>query len=130
MHKTVSSIGFITKALHNNVTPKFAQIKGQFVNRHKHIQAERKLVLSHLSKHVCNLKIEIKTHYDLDALFTLGVSEIRYKLLKKRLLSSLYQERITSFNTKNKKLKGLMSKNESAESNYSTSLIILSYIEL
>ena len=66
-----------------------------------------------------------------DALLALSVSEIRYKLLKKHLiLSSLYQERITSFNTKNEKLKELMSKNKTAESNYSTPLINLSYIEL
>ena len=60
----------------------------------------------------------------------LSVSEIRYKLLEKHLLSSLYQERLTSFNTKKKKIKGLISKNKSAESNYSTRLINFSYIEL
>ena len=60
----------------------------------------------------------------------LSVSEIRYKLLNKRLLSSLYQERITFINTKNKSLKGLMSKNKSEESNYSTPLINVSYIAL
>ena len=81
LHKTTPSIGFIKKALHNNVTPKFAQIKEQFVNRHEYIQEERKLMLSHLNRHVCNLKIQIKTHYDLDALLALSVSEIRYKLL-------------------------------------------------
>ena len=35
LSKTASSTGFIKKALHNNVIPKFAQIKGQFVNRHE-----------------------------------------------------------------------------------------------
>ena len=114
LHKTESSIGFIKKALHNNVIPKFAQIKGQFVSRHQYIQAEGKLMLSHLNSHVFNLKMQIKTHYDVDTLLALGVSENRYKLLKKRLLTSLYRERITSFNTKYKKLKGLMSKNKSA----------------
>ena len=66
------------------------------------------------------LRYKIKTHYDIDVLLAFSVSETRDKLLKKRLLSSLYQEKITSFNTRNKKLKGLMSKNKSAESNYST----------
>ena len=66
------------------------------------------------------LRYKIKTHYDIDALLAFSVSETRDELLKKRLLSSLYQEKITSFNTRNKKLKGLMSKNKSAESNYST----------
>ena len=85
---------------------------------------------SHLNRHVCNLKIQTKTHYDLEALLALSASESRCKLLKKRLLSSLCQERIISFNIKNKKLKGRMSKNKSAESNYSTPLINYSYIEL
>ena len=115
LRKTASSIGFIKKALRNNVIPKFAQIKGQFVVGHEHIQAELKIMLSHLNKHVCNLKIQINKHYDIDALLALSVCEIRYKLLKKRLPSSLYQERVISFNTKNKKLKGHMSKNKSAE---------------
>ena len=61
-------------------------------------------MLSHLNRHVCSLKIQIKTHYNIDALLILSVSEIRYKLLKKHLVSSLYQERTTSFNTKNKEL--------------------------
>ena len=39
LHNTALSIGFIKIALHNNVILKFAQIKGQFVNRHEHIQA-------------------------------------------------------------------------------------------
>ena len=37
LHKTASIIGFIKKALHNNATPKFVQIKGQFLNKHEHI---------------------------------------------------------------------------------------------
>ena len=66
---------------------KFAQTNGQFVNRHGHIQADRKLMLSHLNRHVCNLKIQIKAHYDLDMLLAFSGSEIRFKLLRKRLLS-------------------------------------------
>ena len=34
LHKTASSTGFIKKALHNNVIPKFSQIKEKFVNGH------------------------------------------------------------------------------------------------
>ena len=69
--------------------------------------------------------MQIKTHYDIDTLLALSGSEIRYKLLK----NIDNQEIITSFKTKNKKLKGLLSKNKSAESNYSTPLINLSYTE-
>ena len=33
LHKTLSSIGFIKKALHHNVTHTFAKIIDQFVNK-------------------------------------------------------------------------------------------------
>ena len=59
LHKTASSIGLVKKALHNNVIPKFAQVKVQFVNRHEHIQVGRKPMLSHLNRNVSNLKIQI-----------------------------------------------------------------------
>ena len=39
LHKTSSSIGFIKKALHHNVTPTFAEIRGQFVNNKDQIDA-------------------------------------------------------------------------------------------
>ena len=59
LHKTTSSIGLVKKAIHNNVILKFAQIKGQFVNRYEHIQVGRKPMLSHLNRNVSNLKIQI-----------------------------------------------------------------------
>ena len=33
LQKKGASIGFIKKALHNQVTPKFASVKGQFINK-------------------------------------------------------------------------------------------------
>ena len=104
LHKTTSSIGFIKKALHNNVIPKFSQIKEKFVNGHQKFRQKANLCCLILTDMFVVLKIQIKTHYNIDALLILSVSEIRYKLLKKHLVSSLYQERTTSFNTKNKKL--------------------------
>ena len=50
--------------------------------------------------------------------------------MKKRLLSSIYQKKRRSLNLKNKKLKGLASKNKIIDSNYSTPLINVCYIEL
>ena len=32
LHRTAGSIGFMKKALHHDVTPKFGQVKGTFVN--------------------------------------------------------------------------------------------------
>ena len=39
LHKTSSSIGFIKKALHHNVTTTFAEIRGQFVNNKDQLDA-------------------------------------------------------------------------------------------
>ena len=38
LKKTASSIGFINKAIYHNVISQFAQIEGQFLNRHEHTQ--------------------------------------------------------------------------------------------
>ena len=67
LQKTAPGIGFVKKALQNNVIPNFTPIKGQFLNKHEHIQGERKLMLSHLNRHVCNSKIQMKTHYEIDS---------------------------------------------------------------
>ena len=56
LHKSASSIGFIKKALHHKVTPKFAQINGQFINKQDQNDAEQKLMLSHSNRHVLTLK--------------------------------------------------------------------------
>ena len=39
LNKSVSSIGFIKKALHHKITPKFAQINDQFINNQDQIDA-------------------------------------------------------------------------------------------
>ena len=44
LHRSAGSIGFIKKALFNKVTPKFAQIRGNFIN-----ESERSILLSHLN---------------------------------------------------------------------------------
>ena len=49
LHKTSSSIGFIKKALHHNVTPTFAKIRGQFVHNKDQLDAERKIVVIFIS---------------------------------------------------------------------------------
>ena len=56
LHKLASSIGFFRKALHHKVTPKFAEINDRFINKQDQIDAERKLMLSHLIRHVLTLK--------------------------------------------------------------------------
>ena len=56
LHKILSSIGFIKKALHYSVTPTFPKIGGQFVNNKDQLDAEQKLMISHLTQHDLKLK--------------------------------------------------------------------------
>ena len=60
LHKTSASIGFIKKALYHQVCPKFAQIKAQYINKEDQEQAERKLMLQHLNKHIVDMKNAIE----------------------------------------------------------------------
>ena len=41
LHRTSRSIGFIKKALHNEVTPKVAEIKDDFVNTNDRFKSEK-----------------------------------------------------------------------------------------
>ena len=56
LHKILSSIGFIKKALHYSVTPTFPKIGGQFLNNKDQLDAEQKLMISHLTQHDLKLK--------------------------------------------------------------------------
>ena len=56
MHKVAASIGFIKKAIFMDVSPKFVQIKGQFVSPKLKHETEKKLLFEHLSKHTSDLK--------------------------------------------------------------------------
>ena len=55
LHNTSGSIAFIKKALFVDVIPKFAMVKGQFINETDSLTASRKLMKSHLTKHVQDL---------------------------------------------------------------------------
>ena len=94
LHKLASSIGFIKKALHHKVIPKFAQINGQFINKQDHIDAERKLMLSHFNRHVLTLKELTHKLRQLDSDLLEQVCKVRYTILKKGLLNVLYRERL------------------------------------
>ena len=132
LHKSASSIGFIKKALHHKVTPKFAQISSQFINKQHQIDAEQKLMLSHFNRHVLILKELTRKLSQLENDLLEQVCQVRYKILKKRLLNILYRERLESFKTKNRKLVKMIAKQDDCykSSTYSTPLINLSSIEL
>ena len=40
LHQTARSLGFIKKALHHEVTPKFAKVKGDFINVNDRYKSE------------------------------------------------------------------------------------------
>ena len=88
--------------------------------------------MSHLNRNVLTLKElthKLRQH-DNDLLEQ--VCQVRFKILKKRLLNILYRERLVSFKTKNRKLATLIAKQGDSykSSTYSTPLIDLSSAEL
>ena len=132
LHKSASSIGFIKKAFHHKLIPNFAQINGQFINKQDQTDAERKLILSHLDRHVLTLKEVTHKLRQLGSDLLEQVCQVRYAILKKRLLNILYCERLDSFKTKSRKLATLTAKQGDSykSSTYSTLLINLSSTEL
>jgi len=86
LQKTASSTGFIKKALHYEVIPKFAQIKGQFITKKDHWFCCHRILSSNLQKHVSTLKELTSTLYSM--VITLqrlhGVFTTRFLLHKVR----------------------------------------------
>ena len=102
LHKTTASIGFIKKALCNNVTPKFATIKGQFLQKADQIQAQRLLMCTHLKQHGIQCKSLIREYDVIATELTLYVGEAFAKLLIDNARYSTRKVRKASFQTKNK----------------------------
>ena len=68
LHWTAGSIGFIKKALHHGATPKFAQVKGNFVNVNDRYKSEKCILLSQLNDRVHSNKLLIKKDHLLNKL--------------------------------------------------------------
>ena len=95
------------KSLYLHVTPKFAQLKGQFVNRDEKHQAERRLLLSHVLQHTKTIK-ELSEHYAVISNQLRGiVGPLLFSILLKRIDKFHRKRRLESFQTKNKKLRNL-----------------------
>ena len=57
IYKTAGSIGFIKNALYHEVTQKFEQVHGNFINKSDKTKSERGILLSyHSNDHVCRSK--------------------------------------------------------------------------
>ena len=61
LHRISGSIGFIKKAFHNEVKPKFAQVKGNFININDRFKSEKSILLSHFNDHLRSYKLYIST---------------------------------------------------------------------
>ena len=104
LEKTASSIAFIEHALHHHVTPKFATVKGNFLQTEDKIKAERSLLFSHLRRHkksICSLS---KQYDEQVEILKNNVGELLSKLILIRLRNSLRYSNIQQLSTKNKKL--------------------------
>ena len=53
------------KSLHDESTPKFAQVKGNFINSNDRFKLEKSFLSSHLNYHVCCHKLLILKHHRL-----------------------------------------------------------------
>ena len=129
LHRTSGSIGFIKKALHHEVTPTFAQVKGNFININDRFKSEKSILLSHLNDYVCSYKPLISKHHYLliklkDECGTLLIAAVL------RPISTIQQkERLDSFKTKNHKLVRLIQA-KTPMSNYRVPIINLSDYDL
>ena len=79
LHEIPSRTDFIKKALQHYVTPTSAKIRGQFVNNKDQIDAEQKLMISHLTQHDLKLKEITNKHRTLGQELVKKVGSIRYK---------------------------------------------------
>ena len=55
LQQTAVNIGFINKAIHNKVIPKFTEVKGQFLNNNDKHDSEMKILRTHLLQNKRNL---------------------------------------------------------------------------
>ena len=108
LHRSAGSIGFIKKALFNEVTPNFAQDRGNFISKIDKCKSERSIFLSHLNDHVIQLKILGSTQHQLIDKLRHLTGRLLYRLIVNYINAIQYNELISSFKTKNNKLKRLI----------------------
>ena len=108
LHKSSSSVTFIKKSLHNNITPTFKKVKGQFLNTSNKSNAEKDLMRGHIKKRYNNIRLLRLNYCELKEKLQLLVSNMFASILLKSIEKSLHKERLESFKTKNKKIAYLM----------------------
>ena len=112
IQKTSASIGFVKKALYNNVTPTFAKISGCFANEVSKKKSEKILLRSHLSDHYATLRNLTSTLSKLlDELIRVAGTKLT-RLFQHIVRDSLRGDNIIQFKTKNGKLHRLTQRND------------------
>jgi len=107
IQKTASSIGFINHALAINVTPKFAKVNGQIIDVKDRLDAERKLLISHLQNHKKKLKYLIKDQDQITAQILSSSSNIFLILIQRNILMNLSKGNYVQLKVKVNKLRKL-----------------------
>ena len=108
LHRSAGSIGFIKKALSNEVTPKLRKFWGNFINNNNKYKFERSTWLSHLHDRVIRLKTLVITQDQLIDKLKHLTGRILYSLIVNHINTIQYNVRISSFKTKSNKLKRLI----------------------
>ena len=91
--------------MHHKITPKSAQLQGNFINKNNKYKAEKGTLLSHLNEHVWNFKSFCRKDYSLcTELKQLNVN-LLFLVIINHINTLQYKERLASIKTKNKKLK-------------------------
>ena len=101
-HQATSSIGFIRKSLHNHITPKFALVKGQFVNQEDRTLVEQQIMATHMMQYIDKLKVSDICH-TLEKELTSYSGPPFAKIVLKRARNQQRKERVSSLSSKTAK---------------------------
>ena len=130
LHKSSSSIGFIKKCLYSNVIPKFATLRGQFLSKNERHAAKPNLLISHSTKHINDLKQLLLKHRQSTDKLKSSTEFLLFDMLVSNILRTSRAMRISSFETKSKKLIALGNTTKNKINVYDVPVINLSSIQL
>ena len=131
VQRKAADIGFVKKALHLEVTPTFAKVKGQFKSEKDKWKAEKSIMEAHLRQHQKDMVNLLKKIKEEEEKIKIRHSSGYFRYVDRRITLALRQERIKGFETKNKKLKTLVSrKPKKKKDDYSVPIINLSSVEI
>ena len=115
LQRTAASIGFIEKCITLGQVPKFARIKGQFVDEKDRKLTEFNLMRSHLKQHRRNLLRISTEHQNTCNTLLSTVGNILGKVLISKNIKDLRVENTKQFCTKNGKINRLSGSKKDAE---------------